>query len=167
AINGSLTAGVYKLITYSGALSGSATGWQIGANNDVTGHGYTFSSATAGEFDLIVTNGPQTLTWTGRTLGGSTANTSWDTAGSTNWANPSNAATSYSTGSTVTFGDSNAVNGANPPTGAVVIQAAGVAPASVTFSNNSVPYSLSNASGTIGIAGATGLAKTASATRNR
>jgi fibronectin-binding autotransporter adhesin len=59
AYDGDLANGVYKLITYTGTLSdlgtgGLGDGWTIGTNNATGTHSYTFTDATPGEFDLVV-----------------------------------------------------------------------------------------------------------------
>ena len=99
------------------------------------------------------------LSWAG------TASSSWDTAGSTNWANGSTA-TSYLDGANVTFSDTNSLTGGAITNSNVVVQAAGVQPNSVTFSNNAVNYTLSNAGGTAGIAGTTGIVLNGNGTVN-
>ena len=85
--------------------------------------------------------------------------------GSTNWANGSTAA-SYLDGANVTFSDTNSLTGGAISNSNVAIQAAGVQPNSITFSNNAVNYTLSNASGTAGIAGSTGIVLSGSGTVN-
>ena len=72
----------------------------------------------------------QSLTWTG------TVSNAWDIQTTTNWLNPSGVQDYYYDGRNVTFGDSAANTN-------IAITAGGVAPASVTFTNNTTPYTLS------------------------
>ena len=71
----------------------------------------------------------QSLTWTGA------VSNAWDIQTTQNWLNSSGTQT-YSDGSDVTFGDGTA----NP---SIAITAGGVSPASVTFTNNTTPYTFS------------------------
>jgi autotransporter-associated beta strand protein len=75
AYQGDLANGNYKLISYTGNLSGNTSGWSVGTNNASGPHSYNFSTATPGEIQLIVIDGSPI--WTGAT------STSWDTA--SNW----------------------------------------------------------------------------------
>ena len=160
-----LTNGTYNLITAASGLGGTfrfANGQTtsvgtFGANNYLL---TLSSSATAASVNV---SSPGILSWTGQTAGNGAANTSWDTAGSTNWANGTTA-TAYADGNIVIFNDANGVAGGTTPTGAVVIQAAGVTPGSATFNNSTVNYTVSNASGTTGLAGAGTLTKSGTAT---
>ena len=150
--------GLYHLITYTGTLSDNSStfsGWTV-AGSGLGSHIYTFSS-NSGEIDLTVA--PVTvalLTWTGQTGGSGAANSNWTTSNTdTNWANGA-VASAYQDGVPVSFGDTNAAHGnAAVTNGTVTVQATGVEPSSVTFNNSSVTYSLSNASGTVGISGST------------
>ena len=160
-----LTNGTYNLITAASGMAGTfkfANGQTtsvgtFGANNYLL---TLSSSATAASVNV---SSPGILSWTGQTAGNGAANTSWDTAGSTNWANGTTA-TAYADGNIVIFNDANGVAGGTTPTGAVVIQAAGVTPGSATFNNSTVNYTVSNASGTTGLAGAGTLTKSGTAT---
>jgi autotransporter-associated beta strand protein len=59
ALDGAMVySGTYKLITYTGTLSGSVSGWTIGSYNGSGNYTYTFSTATSGEIDLIVQDPP-------------------------------------------------------------------------------------------------------------
>ena len=71
----------------------------------------------------------QSLTWTGA------VSNAWDIQATQNWLNSSGTQT-YSDGSDVTFGDL-AITNTNTN---IVITAGGVSPASVTFTNNTTPY---------------------------
>ena len=166
AYNGSLAPGTYKLITIPGGTivnTANAASWSIGSNNDVAGHTYSFSAATPGEFDLIVT-GTTSLVWTGHTSGTGAADDVWDTA-RMNWAMGASPA-AFTTGAAVTFGDTNPIAGGSAPDGMVTVQAGGVAPSAVVFNNSAVSYTLTNASGTIGITGSASLSKSGAGTRH-
>ena len=99
------------------------------------------------------------LTWTGQNGGSGAANSNWTTsAGDTNWATGAVRA-SIVDGLAVTFNDTNAVTTGAITNSTVTIQAGGVAPSMVLFNNTSTSYTVSNASGTTGITGSTGLVK--------
>ncbi len=75
AYQGDLANGTYKLITYTGGLNGNTSGWTIGSSNASGAHGYSFSTATPGEIQLIVAEAAPI--WTGA------VSANWDTGG--NW----------------------------------------------------------------------------------
>ena len=75
AYQGDLANGTYKLITYTGGLTGNTSGWTIGSSNASGAHGYSFSTATPGEIQLIVAEALPI--WTGA------ISANWDTGG--NW----------------------------------------------------------------------------------
>ena len=77
---------------------------------------------------------------------------------------PSPTPSNYIDGLSVAFQDTNTVTSLPVTNSTVVIQAAGVAPGSVTFNNSAVNYTVSNASGNVGITGSTGLTKTGTGT---
>ena len=155
---GTLVAGTYDLIGY-----GSGPGAVSPADNFVLSTAspgnqnwtLTTTGSINGQLDLVVTSNTL-LTWTGHTNGTGGVggiNDTWDTA-QTNWANGA-APIAFSTGVSVSFGDSNAVDPGSPPDGTVVIASGGVSPQSVTFNNTSgnagsVAYTLSNAGGDTG-----------------
>ncbi len=154
------TGGYYELFSYSGILSGFNP---LTTFNAPSGKTYQFFTPS-NQIDLYVAIND--LRWTG------TASSSWDTnPATTNWSLvglSSTAASAYQDGSNVTFSDTfptgsgtGAVSNAN-----VVIQAAGVQPNAIVFNNNALNYALSNASGTAGIAGATGITLSGSGTVN-
>jgi autotransporter-associated beta strand protein len=118
------------------------------------------SSTSLGDISLtvIVSQTTTAVGWTGKNSGAGTSNSSWDST-SANWS-ANGAAASYVEGSPVTFADTNEVTSTQVSNATVTIRAAGVQPGSVTFANSTVDYMLSNASGTIGISGSTGLTKT-------
>ena len=154
-LNGVLSTGTYALAT-AGTISAPAnfSGWTI--NGGDSAHSETLSVAN-NVLDLnVLLNG---LTWTGVPGGGGpatptgTANT-WDVGTSNNWANPSNAASTFTNGAAVSFGDTYTVGGNTAaPTGTVQIQNGGVQPGLVTFSNNAVTYTLTDNDSTNGILG--------------
>ncbi len=154
------TGGFYELFSYSGSLSGFNA---LTTFNAPSGKTYQFFTPS-NQIDLYVAIND--LRWTG------TASSSWDTnPATTNWSLvglSSTAASAYQDGSNVTFSDTFptssgtlAVSNAN-----VVVQAAGVQPNAIVFNNNALNYTLSNASGTAGIAGATGITLSGSGTVN-
>lgn len=76
---GSLTAGTYRLINYTGTLSGSFNPTvNIGG---ISRYGLTIDTATPGQVNLVVTGGAGSLVWTG--LNG----TAWDVFNTENWMN--------------------------------------------------------------------------------
>ena len=161
---GSLGSGYYELFAYTGTLSGStastftAPGKQVVVTNQIN------EPAAPNQIDVQVVS-VVNFNWTGVNSGGA-ANSSWDTTQtSTNWYNSTTGtAAYYQDGANVTFSDSNSVTGGTVSNAKVVIQASGVQPNLVTFNNNAVNYTLSNSSGTVGIAGTTGIVKSGSGT---
>jgi len=166
--------GPYNLITAASGLAGTYLFAGNSASTMTVSSGTNTypltlnSSATA----VTVSVGSPTaitsaLTFTGKNNGNGTANTSWDTNFITNnWANGSSAI-NYSDGNAVIFQDANAVAGGNVASGTVIIQvqAAGVSPSSTTFTNTTaLAYTVSNASGSIGIAGPGSLTKSGNGT---
>ena len=143
---GSLGSGLYELFAYTGGVSGFSAANTFSTPSGLT---YTFSNPP-GQIDVAISG--QVLTWSSQT-GGSGANDSGWNNTSTNWATGSHNASSYSDGSVVKFSDSNGVTGSLITSSTVTINA-DVAPASVTFSNSSVNYTVN---GTAGITGVTGI----------
>ena len=154
AYDGSLSAGTYTLISSSTApLNG--TGWTIGTNNDSGSAINKDTIAVVGNnLDLIVTS--STLYWTG-------ANSSWDTSNKTSWVDANGSASTYSNGLPVVFGDTFppsstpvASTGGNVQ---VTVQTTGVTPGSVTFTNSTLNYIVSdtNPTDTVGIGGSTSI----------
>src|SRR5207253_2276873 len=77
---GDLTESTYKLITYTGTLTGNTSGWSINNNNASGSHSYSFSTSTAGEVDLLVGPiGAPNKTWAVDGSG------NWSTADTGNW----------------------------------------------------------------------------------
>jgi fibronectin-binding autotransporter adhesin len=126
----------------------------------VGGNQYVLSLVnSAGAEQLAITqNVGANLTFAGQTSDAGPAGGAWTTAGNTNFL----AGTTYSAyadGDNVAFTDTNASTAAAPGTTAVVVQAAGVSPGSTLFNNSTRDYTLSNAGGSVGLAGSTSLTK--------
>jgi autotransporter-associated beta strand protein len=99
------------------------------------------------------------LTWTG------TASSSWDTSTSNNFVTPTDAPATFVNGvDSATFTDLIPTTTTTVTNGTVIIQGAGVQPTSVTVNAATVNYTFSNASGTVGISGSTGINKSGGAT---
>lgn len=149
-----LTNGVYRLITYSGALvsgSGSAGNLTVAGFSQPNKVASLSDTLNPGEIDLVIADtANDSLSWAG-------VGNAWDTVGSLNWSNGP-ALWAYTNGDTVLFDD----NGAGQPD--VYLQSA-VSPTSVTV-NNTVNYTLHDGTGTGAgkITGATGLTKNGSGT---
>ncbi len=144
--------GTYSLITATSGLTGTfqfANATQT-ENLTVGGKAYTatLSNSTAAEAVTIVQQG-LTLTWTGQVDGTGALAETWDTGTSTNWANTSNSATTYSDGSNVAFTDVNTVTGGFANNQSVTIQPSGVTPAAVSFNGSSSQYAITATSGPI------------------
>ena len=145
AYGGSLATGTYTLINDSaGATPTGGTAWTIGTNNaSNAGTSSLFISVIGNNLDLTVA--PQ-LTWGGQTNG------SWLNS-PTNWFSGSTA-TTFSTQS-VSFGDKQFTGGPAVTVSNITVSSP-VSPANVTFSNNTVPYTItSNDAGAQGITGST------------
>ena len=141
--------GTFKLFAYSGTAGGLNL-FQAPTGPSV--YTYIIDTSTAGEVNLDVAINPNNITWTGHNSD-TTPNDNWTTsAADTNWTVLGTAA-SYHDGptSTVTFQDSNPIG--DSPDGTVNIQDAGVNPATVTFSNNGLAYTVNSNAGTPGIGG--------------
>jgi autotransporter-associated beta strand protein len=139
---GALPVGIYPILSYTGATPGLGNFTATANMGHATGSLKDTGTAIAYE---VTAN--DTVYWTG---GGAT--TDWSTTAADNWKLTSdNSAALYISGDEVTFPDA--------PTGTTVTIPATVTPAKVTFSNaTGTNYTLS---GTAGIAGTTGLTKTA------
>ena len=166
--NGSIEAGMYDIMNYTGTLNQAVTAstFTVGTTGGLAGRTYTFSStgSSNGQIDLVIGAAPVSLTWTG--AAGTVSNSSWDTLGAANnWANGTSAA-AYANPNAVTFNDNSALTGTPQIANSIItIQTGGVMPATVTFNNSAVNYTLSNNGGdTVGIAGATGITKLATST---
>jgi fibronectin-binding autotransporter adhesin len=115
AVGDTLTNGVYKLIGYSGALSGSAGNLTLNGFSQA-GQTAVLSDTTAYEIDLIVAPvGGANLIW----ANAGAQNNIWDIVNSLNWSNgPS--VTYFTTSDHVTFNDSGAGN--NPVDVRAIVQ---------------------------------------------
>ena len=156
-----LASGTYDLLNYGNGPSFAATAANFTLGTSAP-NGFlwtlTTTASTNGQLDLTV---QQLFAWTGHPGGNGTGTglDLWDTS-TTNWANGTPAtAVAFVNASPVSFGDTNPIPGdsAFPPDGSVTIVSGGVTPASVTFSNSAVAYTLSNQGGdtssTAGISG--------------
>jgi fibronectin-binding autotransporter adhesin len=106
-------------------------------------------------------------TWTGFTGGTLTNNANWTTnASDTNWATGSTLGSIvyFATAVPVTFADANPIGGGAVGATTITIQGAGVSPASVNFTNSTTAYTITNASGTLGISGTTNVSITGGGT---
>ncbi len=142
-----LTNGVYKLIQYSGSLSGSAANLVLSGFAQLGKLG-TLSDSTPGEIDLVVsTAGGSTITWQGDGSGNL-----WDVSTSYNWLNGITA-TQYANGDFVTFNNSGSTA---PP----VNLTSALQPSNITV-NASADYTFST-TGAGRISGVNGMTKSGS-----
>jgi len=147
---GSLAAGTYNLITASSGLNtGSLVFGGTGTTTQTIAMGTTAYALTLNNsagVESVTVGSPTTITgitWTGQVNGNGTADSSWNIAASANWAAGS-AASAYTNGTAVSFGDTNAANGGAPiSNGTVTIAAGGVTPTSISVNNSAVNYTLS------------------------
>lgn len=140
-VNGKLSSGRYKLIQYSGALTGGATNFTIAWVGFPPVAAVVVDDSVTNEIALVVTFNPQTLVWQGD--GGANL---WDIGTSSNWlAGVSNAV--FFPGDDVAFDDSSANR--------TVSLTLSLVPSSATV-NSSGNYTFTGAGK---ITGATGLAK--------
>jgi fibronectin-binding autotransporter adhesin len=147
---GSLGNGFYDLFNYSGTLVGSpAAAFGVGSGNKT----WSFTTVAGSPNELILLISTLSLNWTGVSGGTGAADSGWNLT-STNWSNnATNSAQAYFDGAKVSFGDMNAVSG-GPILNPNVTLNSVFAPASITFSNSAVNYTIS---GSGSIAGPTGI----------
>ena len=164
-LGSSLTSGqTYNLITAASGLAGTfkfANGFTT-KTLVLGGTAYSLTLLNSATAEQVRVAALTSLTWTGQTAGIGATDTAWTTSvAQTNFANGASP-TPYVDGAVVTFQDTNTVSAGNVAVASrsVVVQAAGVAPASVAFNNSAVDYTVSNASGNVGITGSTGITKT-------
>ena len=140
-VHGTLTNGVYRLITYGGSLNGTFSTLSLAGFN-VTGKvGSLSSTLNANEIDLVVASaGSANLVWSGS--GGS----SWDVEATQNWLN-GGSASFYDDGDSVTFDDTSS----NPS----VSLAATFTPAKVVINATNNAYTFSGSGQISGAAGIT------------
>jgi autotransporter-associated beta strand protein len=148
-----LKSGTYSLIGYTGSFT-PPTALNVAGTPAVSYSLVPPQTGTNLTNYYVLTTEILTATWTGLTSG------AWNTT-TANWTGPGG--TTYIQGQPVVFDDT----GIN--TTAVSVLATGVNPYSVTFNNTNTPgtgknYTLSNASGTIGIAGSTAVTVAGSGT---
>ena len=146
----SLSAGGYPLIGYAGTIQGTGSAAFAIGTEPSDGNFYTLKNITGGSSYLelfVALNAPY---WTGA------HGTAWDTS-TQNWQIGGGGGTPslYTDGVAAVFDDSAGTNGT------VVISGADVNPASVTFNNGALAYTLQ---GTNAISGSTGLTKSSSGT---
>jgi autotransporter-associated beta strand protein len=149
-VSGTLANGSYKLIQYSGTLSGATANLALSGFSQ-SGKNAALSSANSGEIDLVIStqSGLKKL-WQGG------VDNSWDIGGTANWLYSGSAFT-YAEGDNVTFDDTASQTS--------VSLLAAVNPASVTVSNNAATYTFSDgASGSGKISGSASLVKKGSGT---
>ena len=140
-VHGSLTNGVYRLITYAGSLNGTFSTLGLAGFSAAGKVGSLTSTLNANEIDLVVASaGSANLVWSGS--GGS----SWDVESTQNWLLAGNPAF-YDDGDTVTFDDSSS----NPS----VSLAATFTPAKVVINATNNAYTFSGSGQISGAAGIT------------
>lgn len=171
-LGASLTPGTFNLLSAPGIGAGN-TLFKFGngsATETIVLGSNTYNltlQGVAGIEQIIVGSAITSMTWTGQTNGTGVANPVWVgiPAGNNNFADGTPAVVDYTEGSGVTFQDLNPISAANVTNATVTIDAAGVNPGVVTVNNSAVNFTFQNAGGgTIGIAGATGLAKSGTGT---
>jgi fibronectin-binding autotransporter adhesin len=133
--------GTYRLIDYTGSLTGNASNFTVSALAGTTRQTFSISTATPKQVNLLVTGAPLSLTW----KGDGTTN-AWDVATTANWNN--NTEKFYPTDS-VTFDDT----GSNNP--AVSLSTSDVSPGSITVNNTAKNYTISGFYAIVGNAGLT------------
>jgi autotransporter-associated beta strand protein/T5SS/PEP-CTERM-associated repeat protein len=152
---------IYNLITASQGLTGTFQ-FPSGLTTQIASVGGTPYSLTLLNSDFAqrvqVGSASANLSWTGQALGTGAHDSNWNTTTGTNWAS-STAFMNYADGFNAIFRDTNAVSGGSVANSVVVLQSAGVSPASVHFDHSAVNYTVGNISGHVGITGATGLRK--------
>jgi autotransporter-associated beta strand protein len=148
-VSGTLINGIYRLITYSGTLSGGAGNLNLTGFNQPGQLAYLSSSANAnGEIDLNVISGnTNSVVW----AGGNSAN-AWDVGVTANWMVNGGGPGYYANGNTVTFNDTGS---ANPAVGLT----ATFLPFAITLnvSNNNYTFQDNSGNGSGKLTGNTGL----------
>ena len=151
-LTGTPSVGAYDLVNYTGATVGGSGNFVLGSNPG--GFVYQLQLNTGiKQLDLAVVGA---VSWTGA---GSDSN--WTTSNAdTNWASgsfPTASASQYLDTVAVTFADTNPLTGSNVTNSSVAIQSAGVNPGSVSFTNNTVAYTINSTGSAVGIGGSTGV----------
>jgi len=138
-----LAAGQFPILSFTGTLADTSTITPVGTSAmifQVLAPGAVGNNFGSNSYALVTAY--RASNWAGAT------NNMWDTTTS-NWTGTGgNSSTTYVDGQIVNFDDT-------ATTGNVTVQSAGVSPYAVTFNNNTLAYTLSNQSGTVGITGAT------------
>jgi autotransporter-associated beta strand protein len=150
-VTGTLTNGVYKLMTY-GALANGAVGNLQLSGYTQTGKSLTLYDTGSGEIDLVVgTMGGANIVWQGDNI-----NNYWDIEISLGFTNSSGTAVTFVQGDNVLFNDTSA--------NSTVQLNAAVQPGSVTVTANTQNYTFNDESGTgVGkLAGTCGITKNGS-----
>jgi autotransporter-associated beta strand protein len=146
-LDGSLAAGTYTVIQYTGALGGSASNLVA----PVVRQGLTVDTSTAGQVNLVLGSGSAAdLVWKG-----DGSSNSWQTNGANVWDNGGNA-DKYFDWDNVTFSDDHGANSTNVDVSGFVV------PNNVTINNSTAANYAFGGSGTI--TGVNALTKTGSGT---
>jgi autotransporter-associated beta strand protein len=145
ALNGDFGNGAYKLLSYSGTLTGDATYFQIVGPVAQSRRQFSFDTNTANQVNLDVSGTPAAtgLLW----VGGLNAN-AWDLKATSNWNNSGSSDLFYNLDSVV-FDDTGSASPSVALTGTLV-------PGSILVSNSANAYTFA---GSGGIAGVTGITK--------
>ena len=178
AIGGSLAVGDYQLIGAGSipAPPGSLSSSIVNVTGDSLSAIHTYSLGVVGNaLDLIVSS--NALTWTGVPGGGGPGGTGtagvWDVGTSNNWVDRDGAAVNFVNGAAAVFADTYTVTGGDTgatPSAIVMVQAGGVMPSSVLFTNSTggPSYVVSNVgddtSATSGISGSAAVSITGGGT---
>lgn len=135
----SLSAGIYDLINYSGAIGGVGSSAFSLLSVTGTANGQNVYLANQGnQIDLVVTGNP--CLWNG-------TGPDWQSTGA--WT-LNGAPETFQSGDTDVFDDTAGTANGGTYNGTVLLSTSNVAPASVTFNNNNLAYTLSGAYGIVG-----------------
>jgi autotransporter-associated beta strand protein len=150
----------FTLISATGGITGTFANSSVTLGARSTGAiGYTSNSVTLDiTTDSITWSGASNSTWTTGTNGSVGPNPNWATT-------TGHTATDFWAGDVVKFGDTYNIGSGNTPVtnSAVSISGGNVSPASVTFNNSTVNYTISSGDGS-GIAGSGALIKNGTGT---
>ena len=151
---GILGTGYYELLSYSGTQTGFGAGTFIAPINAAYGFSNVAHLGGGGEIDVFI-GAITPFDYTGAFSNVFDINTT------KNFNSSITGASVFLNQFAVRFGDTNPTNGAAITNNNVSIVASGVVPLRVTFANNAIDYSFSNAGGgTVGIGGTTDILKT-------
>jgi fibronectin-binding autotransporter adhesin len=132
-LSGATAGGSYEIMHYTGSLSGGTADLAVGTLSGLGGSYAAFSTTVNGLFVNFVN--PNLKTWTGAVNG------TWDTIGTQNWTDYQGNPAPYLQGSpadAVVFSDAALAQG----NGSVTVQAGGVSPAAVNFTNTAGTYTV-------------------------